>query len=219
MARPDWTWKEYPGVYDPPAVPEHYNNPQWSTHDLYYTFGLAKDYDSHNNLIYYYFDHNYPLALWLPDGIVVRANTKKEFADLIRFTRNNQTYLPGWENVPPFPFKKVISFEEFGRYIEDKKAHTNEDYRLWKTRQDNLLTYLNNVREFRRAMGQPVPEIPSNFWELDSLPEDFIITAEELDSKAAKMRAPVFADRLSKQIGKFTKYSPNEIAGHLRNID
>lgn len=52
MARPDWTWKEYPGVYDPPAVPEHYNNPQWSTHDLYYTFGLAKDYDSHNNLIY-----------------------------------------------------------------------------------------------------------------------------------------------------------------------
>ncbi len=41
--QPEWTWKDDSYVYERPTLPVHYNNPQWSTHDLYKKVGLENE--------------------------------------------------------------------------------------------------------------------------------------------------------------------------------
>jgi hypothetical protein len=111
---PEWTYASpRPGLYEPPAVPVHYNNGNWSVHPLYDRFNLKHDFDIDHYLGAAYFDHNYPLAVWLSDNRIVKAESPQEFTDLVRFTWQVRGKLPA--ELPPFPndHVQIVSFEAF----------------------------------------------------------------------------------------------------------
>ncbi|MCX6006678.1 MAG: hypothetical protein NTZ34_05385 [Chloroflexi bacterium] len=213
--KPKWTWEDDPDMYARPSLPVHNNNPQWSTHHLYLKVVLENEWHAGKNLVFQYFNHSFPLALWLPDGEVVPADSKKEFAGLICFTRENHKYLPGWENTPPFPFKKLVSIPEFHQIIQDKINAYNAEYARWKAEEERMLVYINNVREYRRAMEQPVPELPQNWQALDSLPLEFIISDKELNSETNNRIAAIYLAPLKQQAGNSNRYSSREINKNL----
>ncbi len=107
------------------------------------------------------------------------------------------------------PEEYQIEAEERQRF----ETPARNKYEYWETQKRLQFGYMRNVQEFLRLTGGSVPEIPSDWTSLETLPEEFT----KIPHLSTKLRgaAAAYQRRIQNQFGRFTS-APSDIETSLQ---
>lgn len=91
--------KWHTGDYNNPVVPENYGTEYGSAIPIYKQYGVPVG-QFQSTVPFDWLNHNVPMALWMPDNTIVKAENPQEFQELLLLVRDNGKYLPSVSDFP-----------------------------------------------------------------------------------------------------------------------
>jgi hypothetical protein len=162
------------GQYDTPAIPQKFGNQYLNrtAQDVYKSLGLEQQ--NMYGTIYgalpeeggirptilpdKYFNHNVPLAIWLDDNTIVKADNPQQFSDLLIYAQNNQKYLPTSvydESVGAMSVNQ-LNPEQLRDYIDTRKSFdtpARQEYEYYQTLQSIATNYEADVARLETLLA------------------------------------------------------------------
>ncbi len=194
-----WHWANIFPTAEPFSF-QRIETPYATAQDIYRNYDIPVDRDI---LPSEWFNHNVPLALWLPDGTVVKADTEEEFAELVKYAESNRKYLPSVSEYPVTPTApmSMISMVDLRDEVEAQRGlDTPEKQKLeyWKIQSRRLAEYNDNLAKYKSIV--------------ETLPTG--VTASDLKGMAA-----IYQDRVKRQTGRYNAYTQDEIESNLNQAN
>jgi len=210
----NWYSPEYRGGYSMPRTPQRNVNPfDRPLQGIYEQFGIpfetfygkavagarAEGMTAPPLLGEEAFKHNIPLAIWMPDGTVYKANNPDEFKALVTIAQQNEKYLYGDQNRATYSNTplEIKSFQEMQDDIKREKSFDTperQQLQYWELQQRRLGEYEANVAQVEQI--------------LDNLPEG--VTAANLRGTPAAI-----IDRVKWQTGRYNQFTAEEIQANV----
>jgi hypothetical protein len=168
---PEWMYGDT-GQYNAPLSPQKYAG-GGATIPIYETYGIPYQnvfgtllgeaepgYTYPGAVPSDWLDHNVPLAVWLPDDTIYKADNPDEFREMVQFIEQNRKYLPSVSEFPSAPGNpRIESLADLQFYVEQqKKLDTPERqaYEMARLNQSRMSNYQQDIIQYRLATQNPI---------------------------------------------------------------